>query len=517
MTFKRSVLALLVMATTLMVAPVSARASVNTLYVSVPGPLDGCTSSSVNSSDFSVAVGDLLFPSAFINGPQDQPQGSGVAIASAELNSISPETVNYTISSGLKWSNGKPFSVDDLISWWQRSKAIPSVTTEGYRAITSMTVSSDAKSVVATFAKPFANWPSLFRDVQYPGVTLDCRLSNLSRRPTLGYYVVSSVSKHQIVLVKSSQLRSARARYGRVIISDLLPTFRHWASNFVGEVPSVSAQSISSISGIQQLRANVVASTNLVQLGFSAHRINMSLPAFREALGVSVNRQIMVNSIYGAATLSVKPAPLLFFTQHSSSSIASKYFAPSDCLTCALEALHRGKYSQAGGGWKDSHGKDVSLRMVIGPSAADHAAANFIVNTWRVIGIPVFQVSVNTEAKVSAALAAGSADVGISTRSVTFGPFVPARSFFGAVFADSRTQGLQSTAISNLGQVASSDLNPNSSALEWAALDSAVTHSFLARPLFFQPTIQAWSSRFTTFVGSGSVISLFDQIPSLRP
>lgn len=517
MTFRRSVRIVLIGLALLVVSPPAADASVRTLYVMVPGPLDGCSSSWPNASDFSTAIGDLLYPSAFVNGIRDQLQGSGVAIVSAELTSISPETVKYSIAPGLKWSNGKPFAADQLIAWWQRVKAIPSVSNDGYRAITSMTLASDGASVLATFAKPYSNWPSLFRDVQFPAATLDCRLANLSKRPTLGYYSVGSVAKHQIVLIKSSQLRVGSARYGKVIISDQLPNVRNWARNFIGEIPTVSSQSISSISGIPSLKTSVIPSTNLIQVGFSSHRANLSVLAFREALAVSVNRQIMVNSIYGAATLSVKPASLLFFTPDAAQTVGSPQLAPPDCLTCAVEALRRARYTQVGGGWQDPHGKSVSVRLIIGPSEADRLAATFIVNTWRVIGIPTFQVFVSSESKVPAALAAGSADVGVYSRSLTFGPTVPARSFFGSAFVDSRSTGQVTTAISSQGQVASADLNPTSAHLEWAQLDGLVSHSFLARPLFYQPVIQAWSSRFATVSGGGSLIALLDQIPSVRP
>jgi len=494
-----------------------AQASVRTLYVTVPGPLDACSSISPQSTDFSIGLGDLLYPSAFTNGTQDQLKGTGLAIASAELNSLSPEVVNYTVAQNLRWSNGKAFTAQDLVNWWHRARVIPSVFTDGYRSISAMSVSPDGLSVQATFSRVFANWPSLFRDVLYSNSPSDCRLKNLLLRPTLGFYSVQSASAHQIVLVKSLLLHRGGLRYGRVIISDSLPRQNGWARNFIGSVANVTSQSISSISGIASLKTTIASGPLLTQMVFSTHRKNVASALFREALGISVNRQILANTLYGGATLSVRPAPFVSLPTFQGVALAAQYGAPSDCLSCALDALKASGFHQSSSGWVNGHGVSASVRISVGPSVADHAAARFIVNTWKVIGIPSFVVYVSSELKAAASIAFNTSDVAIFTRSLSFGPQIPAREFYGSSEINSFAIGETSQSIQAMGVSADSNLNASSAATEWAALDSAVTHAYLARPLFFAPVIQAWSQRYTSVSEVSSTISLMDQIPTLRP
>jgi ABC-type transport system substrate-binding protein len=513
---KRSVAALILLASTAaFCAPASA--AIKTLYVSVAGPLDGCSSISPSATDNSIAIGDLLYPSAFVNGPADALQGSGVGIVAAELNSVSPEVVNYTVGSGLTWSNGTAFNAQSLVSWWQRAKLVPSVAADGYRHISSMTVSANGYTVLATFNQPFAGWSSLFRDVLASGSSLDCRLSTLKTRPTLGFYAVESVTKHSIVLRKSDLLKKGTSRYGRIVISDQLPNTPKWSTNFLGEISTVSAQTISAVSGIASLHTAIIPSTDLTVMAIGVRRANVGSPLFRQALSVSVNRQILINSQYGGATLSVKSAPFALFDAARLPGSSAGFSAPSDCLTCAVESLRAAGYTQIGSGWKSPQGSLVSIRMAVGPSSVDRATAKFIINTWRVIGIPTFQVSFSSEIGAATSVSSGSADVAIFSRSATFGPLTLARSYFGSALKDSYTTVLNNAQLTKLGLAAMADLNPASASATWLRLDSLVTHSFMVRPIFFAPKIQAWSHRFTSLVGGGSVIALVDQIPYLRP
>ena len=77
-----------------------------TLLLSLPGPFNGCTFLGPDANPTSDAILDLVRPSAFestISGALVGAQGS---IASAELTSLSPETVVYSIAAKQRWSNG---------------------------------------------------------------------------------------------------------------------------------------------------------------------------------------------------------------------------------------------------------------------------------------------------------------------------------------------------------------------------------------------------------------------------
>jgi ABC-type transport system substrate-binding protein len=494
----------------------AANGAVKTLYVSLPGPLDACSSISGSVTDNSFAIGDLLYPSAFLNDPHDQLVGTGAGIVSAELTSVAPETVTYTVGPNLRWSNGERFTAASLIQWWTRARFQPTVFSDGYRNISTMTPSPNGLSVVATFSQPVSNWPLLFRDVLTMKSPLDCRLKNLLSRPTLGYYSVASISKHQIILKKSFLLHKGGMRFGRIVISDLVPSVKGFARNFVGESTVVDPQTLSLISAHQELQTSVLPSAVLTQMGFSPMRSTVGTVAIRQALSISVNRQLMANAIWGSSAQNQVIAKRLLsfsFLQQNETTLD----VPADCLTCALDALKSAGYSQSGSGWRTSKGVVLAIRMTVGPASSDRAAANFIINTWRVIGIPVFRVPVATEELAAASLRHASADVAIYTRSLAFGSNVAARAYFGGPFENSYSLGLREPALGATASAASQNFNAGAAAQQWAQVDFDVSTSYFSRALFNPPVIQAWSHRFISMKGASSVISLVDQLPSLRP
>ena len=494
----------------------TAVAAAKTLYVSLPGPLDACSSLSAGASDTSVAIGDLLYPSAFLNGPNDALVGTAAGIVSAELTSVNPESVTYSVAPKLKWSDGTDFNGASLVRWWTRAKAQPTIASDGYRAISSMTIASDGLSVVAKFSQSFANWTELFRDVLSRNSPLDCSIKNLERRPTLGYYSVISASKHQIVLIKSNLLHKGEMRFGRVVISDTMSSSQVPSKNFIGETVVANSQAVSSLSSDPRRTASLTSSSSLTQMSFSSVRPNVSLLAFRQALSVAVNRQVMVNSLWGSTTTTVRVANRLL-TSATAAVGSATLDAPQDCLTCALEALKSIGYSQAGSCWRSPNGKAVAIRMTVGPSGADRSAAAFIINTWRVIGIPTFRVTASSEQLAAASLRYGAADVAVYSRSLAFGPGVAARAYFGSPVLDSYAVGPRNPFWAQTALAVTQNFNNAQASQQWALFDAQVTHSFISRPLFCAPVIQAWSRRFSTVRGGASVIALVDQLPGLRP
>ena len=152
----------------------------STLKVSLPGPFTGCSYLDPGATVTSDAILDLVRPSAFQTNFNGTLQGEDGAISSAELISLSPQTVRYTISPKLVWSDGLAFNGADLVDWWQRARTLASVTSDGYRAIKSLVVATNGLSVTATFASPYADWELLFRDVEAPGTTPGCAIGELA-------------------------------------------------------------------------------------------------------------------------------------------------------------------------------------------------------------------------------------------------------------------------------------------------------------------------------------------------
>lgn len=96
-------------------------------------------------------------------------------VTSAELTARSPrQVVTYKINPKARWSDGEPITVKDFVAQWKalRSADAPYLvaSSTGYERVSSVEQGADEHEVVVTFAKPFAEWQSLFSPL-YPEAT----------------------------------------------------------------------------------------------------------------------------------------------------------------------------------------------------------------------------------------------------------------------------------------------------------------------------------------------------------
>lgn len=88
----------------------------------------------------------------------------------AELIDTAPQTVVYHIAPKATWSDGVPITAADFIYDWKMQLRVgdslpPTDPVAGYRDITSIRGSNHDKTVTVVFAKPYADWQSLFTNL----------------------------------------------------------------------------------------------------------------------------------------------------------------------------------------------------------------------------------------------------------------------------------------------------------------------------------------------------------------
>ncbi|HEV2360968.1 MAG TPA: ABC transporter family substrate-binding protein [Acidimicrobiales bacterium] len=131
-------------------------------------PTDFNPSTVDGSNRITQMVMQQVWPQAFVTDPEYNPETTGF-IDSAELVSISPETIEYDIDPKATWSDGVPISASDFTYNWQQQLAeassFPSGTTIGYQDISSITSAKNGKTVIVAFTRPFADWEELFANL----------------------------------------------------------------------------------------------------------------------------------------------------------------------------------------------------------------------------------------------------------------------------------------------------------------------------------------------------------------
>jgi ABC-type transport system substrate-binding protein len=509
----------------------SANENAHTIVLSLPGPFNGCTILDAGATASSDSILDLIRPSAFLTLPNGSLTGEGGAIASAELTSLQPETVRYTIAPKETWSDGSPFNGSSLVAWWQKAKSLASVQSDGYRDIQSLTVSHAGLTVTAVFATPYADWNTLFRDVEAAGAPSGCAISNLVKRPSLGAYTVTSASANQIVLSMNPTWPVDANRYGHVIITDstALPTSTKDAYASYG-VNFTSAQ-IEELSSHSNLLSHIGSSSVIEELTFAPIRAQTTSRVVREALSWSIPRQNLIDVLYGAVTYEPSVAASAIYSQGQNQYPGSSGTNPvgqattttvagtpsnglADCVTCALAVLKLAGYATHGTELIGTNGVELRIRLAVGPSALDRRAAKLIVNDWAAIGIATSVVKESSEIAASHAASNGSVAVALFARPTTTTPAYTARSWSGLPYPDAFPSGDYSAQVNTLFTQASAIFNPVTASSTWLQLDQYIMSHYWVRPLFTEPMLMTWTSTLVTVGVSFTVQGFVDAMPT---
>ncbi|MGA7833589.1 MAG: ABC transporter substrate-binding protein [Acidimicrobiales bacterium] len=501
----------------------------HTLVLALPGPFNGCGYLDQGATSTSDSILDLVRPSAFVNAPNGVLVGQDGPIASAELTSLSPETVRYTIAPNLSWSNGVAFTGEDLVSWWMRARSLASVVSDGYRTIKSLVVATNGLTVTAVFATPYADWDLLFRDIDEPGATTGCALSNLVSEPSLGPYRVTSATPSRIVLAMNPEWPLDPNRFGRVVITDSANLPSSSTATFADYALGVNRSTVLALSTKPALASRITSSSNIEELTFSPAAATTDSLAVREALSWSLQRQAMIDQLFGAVTFLPSVAASAIFSQGQSNypggggpnpvgQTTTTTTAPptnvlSDCASCALSTLRATGYVRTSSGWVNGVGTKLTVRLGVGPSALDHSVALIVKSDWAATGIATTVVDESTEIQASEAAALGDVDVALLARPTMTTPAYAARSWDGPAYPDTYPSGVRNPEVTTLFSQASAIFNPVTAAATWLKLDQAIMTDFWVRPLFTAPSLTIWSSSLTTVSTSFTVAGFVDQLP----
>ncbi len=484
------------------------------LVISLPGPFLGCSALQPSLSESDQAILDLTRPSAFVTSVQGALRGEAGAVQSAELVSLSPQVVTYTLDTSLRWSNGRHFGASDLMAWWRRAKSAKTVTAIGYQDISSM-VSSDAGAVVtATFKTPFSAWALLFRDIEQVSnaQSLPCSRRALLARPSLGPYRLVSLTSSQALLRSNPNWTASFNRLPTVTLTSqsVLPK-KH--SLFVGYYPTISSSLIAAISQVPILSSHIGATDAIEEIQYSLHRSATQTSALRRAWSFLIDRSTLLRTLYGGITLTPTVATSTLFAQNEfglqTSAPSSK--ATGRCISCATSLLNRAGIHHVHGTWM-ANGDPVHLSIVRGPSSTDRQTADALARQWRSNGLKVGITTASTHESASAEVARGSYDVAVFTRPVGANPWMASTAALGSAQSDSYSVGQGIASVKEAQQRALADFNPVTAAVKWQAVDEALQSTGDVWPLFTPPSLTAWSTSVENIAPSLSLLGLVDQV-----
>jgi len=330
-------------------------------------------------------------------------------LTSADVTSTAPQVVTYTINPKAVWSDGSPITWRDFQVYWQalngKNPAYQVAGTNGYADIVSVTRGSDDRQAVATFAKPYGEWKTLFTPLTPASLNADPNTFNTAWRTnmplTSGPFVMQSIDQtaKTVILARNPKWWGAPAKLNRII-------FQYYDTKATADALANNELDLMGIGGELDLlrRAQQIPGVAVrnapgrfafnVTLNGGAGSTLADLPV-RQAVAQSIDRQEITRQQLGQSVPGVQPD-------------GSHLFAPGEKAyqdnsgVLPYDPAHAEQLLD-GAGWtrpspnapRAKNGKPLSVRLVYGTDPSNTEMAKAVQNELARVGITVVLTEVD--------------------------------------------------------------------------------------------------------------------------
>jgi peptide/nickel transport system substrate-binding protein len=461
-----------------------------------------------NSPEVQNVVGNV-FPSVFRAQPDFTVRLDGELMEGAELTSEQPQTVTYRIRGDAVWSDGTPIGADDFSYLWRRSngsdKRIDVASTTGYQDIESVTGSGDGKTVTVRFARPFADWRTLFSNLlpsHYVERQRGGWATGLDRRPELipsgGPFRITRYERGQSLTLGRNPTYWGRPAHLDQIEFRFLPDAMAQADAMRNDEVDViygPQPQVDVVRTVQGLPGVVTQ----VQLGLSFEHITFNLAhpilrdvAVREAIALAIDRQQLLERTVGQISDRVRVlGNRIWLVGQPGYEDHSGGYGRGDPAAAAAR-LEQAGWTEGGDGVRVRNGRKLALRYSTTQGVRGREQAGELLQDQL--------------AKVGIALELRPIDPG-----TLFGERLPEGSFDIAAFAwiggPAAVSGSRDTYITGTGlnygkfsdpavdalfEQATAELDPDRSTTLANQIDRKLWEGLPSIPLYQRPTFLAW-------------------------
>lgn len=514
------------------VAAASLPQSIPVLNVYIPGQFAGCTASSPGTSESLKDVLSLVRPSAFNTHPTGRFVGAGGPISSAELVSDDPQTIVITIDPNFSWSNGIPFSVDDILARIDEARTSRAAWADGFHRIARVTVGHSNKSLTVVFSEPYASWPMMFQSIESRFAARSCDLMKVAGRPSLGPYLLESLTSTRAVLVANPQFRIRSQQFRTVVVTAGATPSSTVGRPIVDYRYSFSQMDLTWLASLPGRSGKIATSQNIAAVTFSPRSSVMSDASVRKVLSLSIDRYSLINQIFGSTTQSIFPAASSLLAQGQSGYPSTQGDFPFqvtattsttqpgvnikpgshefDCVACATNVTSASVTTS--GHQLRWNGSRVSVRLAVGPSSVSAAVAARVVRDWSRIGVAVRLFAVASDRQASQAVAGGSVDAAVTTAPSGYVGSSGA-TWSGPRRPDTVDFGWRSAVCNSAASAAEADFNATTSLDEWSSCDRYIAAQYWQRPLASVPYVLQWTNTVVGVQPSNTTRGFINQIP----
>jgi peptide/nickel transport system substrate-binding protein len=267
-----------------------------------------------NGTEVQNAV-ENVYPSVFRTHPDLVARLDRDLMDSAELTGQRPQTVTYRIRRAAIWSDGVPISAADFTYLWRHAnganRRIDVAATTGYRDIRSVTGSDGGKTVTVVFARPFADWRSLFYNLlpshyvkRQPGGWNTGLDRNPQQIPSGGPFRITSYARGlSLTLERNPRYWGPRVHLDRIVLRFLTDAAAQVDALRNGEVDVIYPETqLDVVQTVQRLPG--VGSQLRFGLRFDHLTFNLAHPvladlAVRRAISMAIDRHQLLERTVG--------------------------------------------------------------------------------------------------------------------------------------------------------------------------------------------------------------------------
>ena len=483
---------------------------------------------------------DQVWPSVYIVQPSLKPVLDKQVVTSAKMTKANPPTIVYTINPKAKWSDGVPISAQDFVYNWQAQSGSPKfkdlggkpfepASTSGYSQIKSVSGSNGGKTVTVVFSKPFGDWKGLFSPMipahisKKVGFTNGWSTFGAAEKVSGGPFQIQSYAKgSDLVEVPNPHYWGPKPHLSRLVFRFILDDSQQPPAIQNGEVNMVNPalpglDFFDSLKGIGGFKTVVQPGLEFQHIDFNQANPYLAKASVRHAIAYGTNRAQIAGRTGGEILHSLAPLDnhIYMSTQPQFKDVSGIYskFDP----TLAKKMLQQSGMKM---------GSDGYFHPTFGPQKGK----DFSLNISTTTGVPVRS---DIEQLFKADMKAVGVKINIVnyTANKLFGTIGPKGEFDLIEFAwvnSPFASGNQSIycsftnkslcgnnwdhyadpKVDSLFDKALTTVNPEQATILYNKVDGLLWKDMATLPLFQQPQLFGWSTKFANVVPNTSSIGI---------
>ena len=486
------------------------------LSSSLPEPFAGCDPVGAHPSASTVQALSLVLPEAFTSIPKGTITQATSFLDQAEVQSLKPLVVIYSIKKGATWVDNRAIGLSDFVTTWKWGAKGDGPAATQYRQIASIKKGKSASQVLVKFSTPTSNWRALFSPLLPATVSTSelasCSLPSAALDLSAGPYVIASASPSALTLVPNPRWWGPASMFSEISLSGGVNAsttqFTTPLQAGLAEATWFSPGVLEGIVSEPGVSSHVDFSNRIVSLDFATTRGGLPF-GVRQAISLLINRTRLIQDSVGQIDTHITPATSHLIAQGQPNYTPLTMSTATDPTTTstvpvsrpsasrAKKALLRAGYHLSNHVWVTSLGQPFTLSM---EAPLD--------DYWSLKSASLVRQQLGAQGiKVRISFVPSSVVVAQNLRTAKTMSGILARpsDLFAAHSADWFTTspigpnsiywaGYQKKTLNTLAMQASMNMNPTDAVPLYETIDNTLWSTMPSLPLFTEPDVLAWST-----------------------